>query len=218
MNTRRKQRGDSMIGMIVGLALSIFTAIAMLSAYRTMVGISIPATRIAKREGQAATALLTAQTEVQQAGFGITADDAGVSVYVDSGDTPAEVNKKVVWRYRETLGGGIKCAGLLLRATAGDNDGIYFLSPVDCGSADEGAAFPDLQSLATSSVLFEPDDSDESASYARSYNLATSEFELIDSPKCGPYGVPGFHDGAKILQLKDTGTNAVVFSQCLSNL
>lgn len=210
MNTLRPQRGESLIGMMVGLALSLFTAVAMLSAYRTMVGVSVPATRTAKREGQAAAALLTAQMELQQAGFGIKDTDLGPTIYLDTSD-----NKKLVWRFRETLDGQIKCAGLHIQASTppAANDGIYFLLPEACGDADDATAF-EPRLLATAAVLFEPSSADE----ARSYDLSLAEFELSASPKCGPYGVPGFSDGSQLVQLKDTGNDAVVFSHCLSNL
>lgn len=219
---RRTQRGESLVGTMIGLALSLLTAVAMLIAYRTMVGVSVPATRTAKREGQAAAALLTAQTELQQAGFGIRDTDPGPSWHL------SESNKKLVWRFRQTLPAGpIMCAGLRLQASTpvSETDGIYFLLPQGCGDADDATAFtPRL--LATASVLFEPSTADTATTTgeSRSYDLSHAEFVLTAAANCGPYGVPGSSDSSQVVQLKDTradtnpANDIVVFSQCLSNL
>ena len=211
MNTRGKQRGESVIGILVALVISVFSAIAMLTTYRTMVEISIPATRTAKREGQAATALITAQTELQQAGFGILDSETTPTLYLD----PTENNRKVVWSFRETLGGSIRCAGLLIRASTPpvDGDGIYFLAPADCSAANDASVTFQSRLLATASVLFEPSAAEET----RSYDLSQAVFVLAPGSNCGPYGVPGSRMSSQLLQLKDLGRDAVVFSHCLSN-
>lgn len=211
MNARvQRQRGESLISMMIGLLLAILTIGAMLMTYRNMVAVSVPATRSAQRDGQATSALLSAQIELQQAGFGIRPPpaDPGVNLVV------LDAGRRIVWRYRDTVGAAtIRCAGLRLQVLGLESDGIYFLDPVDCSSAADPVTFPTSRLLASAAVLFEPGDEN------RAYNLSTSQFRLEPNQSCGPFGIPGQAANRTRVVMEDTSRDpdAVVFTYCLTN-
>jgi prepilin-type N-terminal cleavage/methylation domain-containing protein len=209
MNARRQyQHGFNLIELMVAMLLSILTVAAMLMTYRSMVAVSVPATRSAVRDGQATSALLAAQIELQQAGFGILPADAGVNLDVTGGN-------RIVWRYRATVGAAnpILCAGLRLQATGAATDGIYYLNPVACNSAADALTFPTSRLLASAAVLFEPGDE------SRRYNLSTARFRLEPNQSCGPFGIAGPAPNRTRVVMEDTAPNpdVAIFTYCLTN-
>lgn len=73
--TDNRQRGFNLISLMIGMVISLITVLAMLSLYRTLVGVSVESASLAKVEGQKASGLLTAQIALQQAGFGLPVTD-----------------------------------------------------------------------------------------------------------------------------------------------
>ncbi|MGB3393470.1 MAG: prepilin-type N-terminal cleavage/methylation domain-containing protein [Stenotrophomonas sp.] len=116
--TRRRQRGQSLISMMIGLVISLITIAAMLTLYKTMVGVSNEASVAARRDGQVSAGLLAAQMELQSAGFGVAST-------VPLGQRLAVSNsgKQVAWRYND---GADHCMGLWV-----DSKGIYRLPRKD---------------------------------------------------------------------------------------
>ncbi len=107
---RKQQRGQSLISMMVGLVISLITIAAMMTLYKTMVEVSSNASRSALRDGQVSAALLSAQMELQSAGFGVpVADGLNSKLHV------REAGKELVWRYKtELTASGYVCSGLRL--------------------------------------------------------------------------------------------------------
>jgi hypothetical protein len=212
----RREAGEGLVPLMVGMLLTLLAVLAMLTSYRAMVSVSIPATRTALRDGQAASALLAAQIELQQAGFGINAGATGANVAVDEG------GRRIVWRFLERLDSTQpKCAGLLLVTETTDNDGIYFLPPADCDSADAppswgGSAAPRL--IASASVLYEPDTDEEDVDgEVRSYDLSEAIFSTDAGQDCGPFGIRREEGNRTLVTLRDTVNDVTVFSYCLTN-
>lgn len=193
---------------MVGVLIAVITIAAMLTAYRAMVSVSVPATRAAVRDGQAVSALLAAQIELQQAGFGILPADGGVNLVLgDSG-------RRIVWRYRDSVDAvGMRCAGLRLQVTGTNTDGIYYFDPVDCGSADDTLTFPTSRLLASAAVLFGADGE------ARAWDLATARFRLEPNQTCGPFGIAATAANRTRVVMEDIARDpdALVFSYCLTN-
>ncbi len=121
--TRRRQRGQSLISMMIGLVISLITIAAMLTLYKTMVGVSNEASVAARRDGQMAAGLLAAQMELQSAGFGVDS-----TVPLDERLYISNSGKQVAWLYND---GSRRCAGLWV-----DGNGLYRLPPkAGCASA-----------------------------------------------------------------------------------
>ncbi len=196
--------------MMVGLLISIVTVVTMLSAYRSMVATSVPATRSAQRDGQIASALLTAQIELQQAGFGVS--DAGSDIQLSAD------RRSIYWRFYESLSDpAYQCSGLQIVASdvAPESNGIYVLEPKACASWPSAPAWnaDERTAVASGAALFEPDESDE----ARTFDLSGAKFDLKTNISCGPYGTGGKSRSRVVLRDEGPSTHVTLFSLCLTN-
>src|SRR5690606_13766993 len=72
---RRTQRGQTLVGMMVGVMISLITIAGMLVLYKTMIEVTGQASSDSLRDGQVASALLAAQMDVHEAGYGIALAD-----------------------------------------------------------------------------------------------------------------------------------------------
>jgi len=195
--------GETLVGLMVGMALSLLTVAAMLALYQGMVAVLRDTTRLAQRDGQVASAAMAAQMEMQQAGFGIEPGTPDSSLWV------ALDGRRVVWRFRPVLDDlRLQCAGLVLAdpaaagtgsgggaavAPAGAADpeagGLYFLPPVECSSADDPglswaqAGQPPPRLLA-SEIAFDPGRPDE----VGGFGLAGARFQEVAASTCSTYG------------------------------
>lgn len=131
-----RQRGFTLISLMVGTVISMIGILALLLLYKGLVGTSVTALSNAKQDGQIASAQLTVQKELLTAGFGVVGSspttitllkNAKLNGSTLSGDTmplpPLPLStltgdkegNAIVWPYYETLGGTLKCAGLLVQ-------------------------------------------------------------------------------------------------------
>ena len=67
----RRQAGTTLIGLMIGLLVSVVGILASLSLYKTLVAVATEAKIDAMHDGQLATTLLAIQLKVQNAGFGL---------------------------------------------------------------------------------------------------------------------------------------------------
>lgn len=116
------QSGISLVSMLVGMLIALLSVTALLSQYRLQVHTSVNTIGVAQREGQLASALLTAGQLLQQAGYGI--EDALVS-----NASVLSVNEyRVVWHFKPDLIADA-CTGLQL------DGGLFLLPESPCSSA-----------------------------------------------------------------------------------
>ncbi len=153
----RLQAGLSLVGLLVGLLLSILAIIATLALYRLVIDASANASGAARRDGQWSSALEAARLELLQAGYGIerTAGPAETSLLsvTAAGAEPS----RIVWRYR-TDGSSDTCAGLQLAST-GTAQGLYWLVPRACTDAGTASwAGTETRALATGMAFFRQSD------------------------------------------------------------
>lgn len=92
--TMATQSGATLIGLMIGMLISIISVLAILTLYKNLVHVSIDATEDASHDGQVATALITAQLELQSAGYGIENADG---LHLNASDDGSEIR----WRYYE---------------------------------------------------------------------------------------------------------------------
>ena len=220
--------GETLVGLMVGMALSLLTVAAMLALYQGMVVVSRDTTRLAQRDGQVASAALAAQMEMQQAGFGIEPGTPGSSLWVSADGT------RVVWRFRPVLDDlRLQCAGLVLADPAGTGPGgglvvpagagdagaggLYFLPPVDCNSADDaglpwgqpGEPPPRLLASETAFDLGRPDE-------VGGFGLAGARFRQVAASACSTYGPS--RDLAEHPGVQLRISRGELFTMCLPNL
>lgn len=197
LRARRGQAGASLVSMMVGLVISLITIGAMLAVYRTAATVSTSAAATTQREGQLASALLGAQIELQQAGFGLEAGEAGLEL------TPTEV----AWRYRRELGGPLFCAGLRIGTSGQGADTaatLFQLQEKDCpGALEAGAARP--------LIVLPPAIAGDPAQEAGHVDLPSLRFEQADDSACLPY--EQHRDHAPSVPAGDE-----IFAACLPNL
>lgn len=105
-----QQRGISLISLMVGTVLSMLTIIAMLALYKNLVQVAVDATQDANHDGGLASALLTAQLELQSAGFGMD-EDFSKTIYIHN---TGSINA-ILWYYKVSSNGSKQCAGLIER-------------------------------------------------------------------------------------------------------
>lgn len=225
-----RQRGQSLISMMVGVLISLLTIAAMVSIYRVLIDVSGNASRSAQRDGQLASALLTVQMEMQRAGFGIAPGEPGVLAIVDGG-------RQIVWRYSLHPDPGHACAGLRIATAANapelpvtpadasaDRRGLYWLPGRSCSAADDpalawtaaGPLAP--RRLVSATGFFVPQAADGTAlgDEAGVHALAGAHFE-----RDGACSLP-YAQQADLLPVSQRVSlkvgSDVVFSTCLANL
>ncbi|KLI99892.1 hypothetical protein [Luteimonas sp. FCS-9] len=133
----RRCRGQTLIGMMVGVLIALLTIAAMLAIYRLVVDVSGTASREAQRDGQVGSGLLAAQIELQQAGYGLAASGTPEDT-LSVRSLPDDGLAQVVWRYRPPGDTVDKCAGLRVQTSPVDAAGrstLELLLPRVCTSA-----------------------------------------------------------------------------------
>lgn len=206
---RSRPAGETLVGLMVGMALSLLTVAAMLALYQGMVVVSRDTTRLAQRDGQVASAAMAAQMEMQQAGFGIEPGTPGSSLWVSTD------GRQVVWRFRPVLDDlRLACAGLLL---AEPGSGLYFMPPVECTSADQpalpwGQPGQPLPQVLASATAFDAGRADE----AGGFGLAGARFQQVAVSACSTYGPS--RDAREHPAVQLVIGRGELFTMCLPNL
>ena len=88
---------------MIAMLISIMSVIAIFALYKNLIGVSVSATSDAQHDGHIATTILTAQLELQTAGYGI--ENAGGDHLNASAD-----GTELRWRYLD--GGSYQCRAL----------------------------------------------------------------------------------------------------------
>lgn len=222
MNARRprtrRQRGQTLVGLMVGMLLSLLGIAAMLSLYKTVVDVSTESVRGSQRNGQLAAALVGAQAEAQQAGWGIDPAEPGEDVAVSAD------GRQVVWRWREAPGAPMRCAGLRVVASApavapvadaGDGRGLFLLPATGCAGVDDPALGWNTPGQPSPRML-----ASVAAFYAAEGEVglppvAQARFRLSQEA-CMPYGQSTAEREHGRLALETGGV--ALFAACLPNL
>lgn len=156
---RQRQRGLSLISLMIGLLVSLMAVMGMMALYRTVVHTTAESGVYAQLAGDRSAALLAAHSYVQAAGFGI--DDAAVGTDLGvctpnnpeaglsgSGCAPQGRGRLLLWRLAD---GAMRCAGLHITAAGG----LEYLQPQACvgGIASASWTAGQRQSLFTPGSL-----------------------------------------------------------------
>lgn len=212
--------------MMIGLVISLLTIGAMLAIYKVAIEVSGNASRTATRDGQVSSAMLAAQIELQQAGYGISraegAPDETLLAMAAEGQ-PA----RVVWRFKEQIGAGDVCAGLSVVAASSADDpapGVYWLPPAACASAASATwSAGQRQLLASAAAFAVPVDKEDNVLVeAGNLPLAGAVFKL-DGDCTLPYAqqrldVSSAYKQSPRLVLENQDGTETFFSACLSNI
>jgi Tfp pilus assembly protein PilV len=104
----RFQYGMSLIGLLIGLLISMLCILASLSLYKTLIHVAAESKIDSNHDGQLAAASLVMQMEVQSAGYGIANANTNDIVV----NVPAAGEKRLLWRYSTDNGATFLCRGL----------------------------------------------------------------------------------------------------------
>ncbi|AYC31433.1 hypothetical protein D3880_03075 [Pseudomonas cavernae] len=179
----KRQGGVSLISLMVGMLLSSLCVLAMLALYKNLVQTAVVATQDANQDGQLTSGLLTAQLELQSAGFGI--DSASPPNLLKTTLAFAGVNQPaLLWRYLD--GAGYQCRGLIDRGASDPHSGkpVRLLSLLQvAGGCSAGAGLSGLNWAVRSDLakLAVP-----AAQQAAPQPLVTFD---IASLNCAPFGI-----------------------------
>ncbi len=169
IKVHRLQIGVTLISLLIGMLISIFSVLSILALYKNLVTVSISASSDASHDGQVATALVTAQLELQNAGYGIANAD-GLHLNTNANGT------EIRWRYYDN--GAYQCR--LIREIVIDANTRkleFFEADKNCDATSE------LSSVAwkSLSVLTRISRTEAIPEQIFTFSVATT--------KCSPYGV-----------------------------
>ncbi len=226
---RSRQAGVGLISMMVGLMISLLVIASMLVFYKSIIEVTSNASRSARRDGQVAAALLSAQMDLQSAGFGVSASSApgtlNANVFISDG------GKQIAWRDRPDLAtADFQCSGLLIVDT-GANQGLYTLpAQTACASAATATWATNAGQLIAGSAAFFVPTRNNGAAYTGSDvergGLTLQGgfvFTLGASRECLPYMQQDFAAtpiaaSPQVALVQASDASNLLFSACLSNL
>ena len=214
-----RQRGVTLISLMIGLVISMILVLATLMLFQRMVRATTAARSDAQADTQRSAAFLAAGIAAQEAGYGINAAQAGTHLMVLTdaelagsalSGTPAALDatgiavtgNAVVWAENTTgTTGTTRCSALLAPNGSGQG-GLRKLGPVDCGDATT------FSGLAWTALPL-------------SDTPATPVVIAWQAAACTPFGISAGTAAKKVLlTLSAHNSNGVALetSQCLSNV
>lgn len=201
----RRQRGISLVSLMVGLVISLTATLGLLSVYRNALQVTTVATVSTTNDSQLASLLVRTGASLEDAGYGITGNAFGTQLIAISGaalngntltGTVAAANtavNAVVWTM--ATGATTQCAGFYAPSTGG----LVYLSPITCTDAtgwNTARWFPaTVAPQSSSAILF-----------------------TVAQQSCAPYGITSTL-GNYTVSLSTTNSigTAVTSVQCLIN-
>lgn len=179
----KSQLGTTLIGLLVGLVISMLCIIAVLSVYRTMVKTGVDSRVASTHDTQLQSGFTTAQMFLQNAGFGLD----GSSHFLQS-DTISIDSKNVnaiLWRFKE--GSTVVCQGLADVATADNKKRSFILLNGFLGETETNCS--ETESLSSTTIKWKVK---ATLAELEDYSLDKSNPKQINfeqsTANCTPYG------------------------------
>ncbi|MEJ2794469.1 hypothetical protein WAE56_13725 [Iodobacter sp. LRB] len=202
----KSQSGVSLISMMVGITISLITALAMLTLFRHSIRITADTTQISKQDAERTSAMTIAPILLQDAGFGINnarvSDNiialkgAAFSASKLSGTVAAsgETANALIWL--RNLGTNFECSAIF----AEPGKGLMLLGPINCTG---------LSTWSTASW----------ASAKPLASLGTFNFVLSNTAgTCSQFGYASLGRATVTIQSNNAIGQPVSSQNCLSNL
>lgn len=123
-----RQKGLSLIGLLIGLLISVLCILASLTLYKNLIKVATESKLDSDHDGQLASAMLMIQLEVQSAGYGIP----GATLSHIVKHEPAGV-RQLLWRFTTDNGTTYQCRGLREESADGGQFRVLKLIKVDSG-------------------------------------------------------------------------------------
>lgn len=167
--SRPNAQGATLISLMIAMLISIMSVIAIFALYKNLVGVSVNATADAQHDSHIATAIVTAQLELQTAGFGI--ENAGTE-HLNASANGTELR----WRFLD--GGSYQCRALRETAVSDNVRRLALLEATANCTATSVLADLQWQELA---VLANVERIEAMPDQLFTFSVATGE--------CSPYGI-----------------------------
>lgn len=223
-------QGVTLVGLMVGLVISMLVVVGMMTVFRTVVQATLQSRQTAAEDDRRVSALMRMALHLQDAGFGLQAPAYGAQLLVLSGaslapasdgtyrlsgtrvepDVENAASNAVLWAYDLSASGTVQCAGFVYEAADNAAARLVYLAPANCS----GVAPADLSTLA----------------WTRQTWLQGSKAEPVPSlhfalrtGECRPFGIGGGRGGLVLRVLSarsgDSSSSAmpVEAAQCLLN-
>jgi Tfp pilus assembly protein PilW len=136
--SNQKQQGMSLMGLLVGMLLSVLSILAAMTMYHNMVDVAIDTRQAAQHDAQLATAMQTIQLELQSAGYGITDAQANSEL------SASNDKQNLYWRYRDTS----TSVTYTCRGVQYGGGTLALVKKSECGSLAESGSWDLVQVLA----------------------------------------------------------------------
>ncbi|STQ90526.1 hypothetical protein [Iodobacter fluviatilis] len=203
----KSQSGVSLISLLVGITISLITALAMLTLFRHSIRITADTTQISKQDAERTSAMTIAPILLQDAGFGINNARVSDNIIALKGATFSASNKlsgtvaandktanALVWL--RNLGTNFECSALF----AAPDKGLLLLGPINCA----GLTTWSTANWATGKPLA---------------SLGTFNFLLSNTAgTCSQFGYASLGKATITLQSNNAIGQPVSSQSCLSNL
>lgn len=224
-----RQRGMSLIGLLIGLLISVLCILGSLTLYKNLIQVASESKLDSNHDGQLASAMLMIQLEVQSAGYGIDgADETHIIEHI-----PSTGQRQLLWRFTTDDGATFQCRGLFEK---GEEEGTFrSLSLIQVESGCNGTAALNTFTWKTDAPIAVlgrwrvVDDGVVDAGLDDYVEDHDTMFDFILAPKaCSPYGATGAATEDR-LQLKITvpgsaflqnadGMTVSEYEYCLPNI
>ena len=177
----------SLIGLLIGLLISVLCILASLTLYKNLIDVATESKLDSSHDGQLASALLVMQLEVQSAGYGIEAANFDHLVK----HTPATGKIQLLWRFSPDGGTTFECRGF--REEPLEDEGTFRV--LELIKANSGCnATASLSGLTWTKVavlgrwrVVDDGVADAGLDYYITTNKTLFNFQLADA-MCSPYG------------------------------
>lgn len=190
----KRQYGVSLIGLMIGLLISMIAVLGGLSLYKNLTQVSVDATLDSKLNGNVTAALLRARLELQEAGFGLPKPAAGEQPHL----VVSVAGDQITWR-SSGLGATplITCKQLIEENDATNNSKTLTLKTLTSTQAAAAcSALSDLSSitstewaLGSSERLSDIKVLRLDAEYSRTTALTHLFSFALGTASCSPFGM-----------------------------
>jgi hypothetical protein len=184
-----RQRGMSLIGLLIGLLISVLCILASLTLYKNLIQVATESKLDSNHDGQIASTMLIMQLEVQSAGYGI--EGANFAHIVAQNDSE---KSQLLWRFSPNSGTTFECRGFLEEQL--EDEGIFRVlklikatSGCNASAALSSLTWEEVSVLGRWRVLDDGVDDAGLDDYLDEHNTLFN-FRL-DPEICSPYGASG---------------------------
>lgn len=169
-----KQRGVSLISLMVGLLLAMISILAGMMLYKNIVHTTVQTRSDALQDGQLASAMLSLQLELQNAGYGLVKNPANTHVALNAASTA------LYWRFK--VNNAFQCKGFRIHDSQDGKRRQLQLLKIGTGTCTE------VNVLGTLDWVEENTIAEFRQSVATAVNLPAITIAL-NSATCFPYGM-----------------------------